>query len=250
LSDVVFSYASSARQLCALAGRHHRPPGESPVVVADPTDTLPGAAVEAEYVARCHPGCSYLGVRRDSGHTDSAGDPDDVLAALLGKGSDGASMVHFGCHAVSGRTPSTSYLRLAGGARLTVAQIMAVAAHRPPESVGGLVVLAACQSGLTQTAHDEGLTLVNAFIAAGATGVTGALWAIPDLASSVLMCVYHSELRKPGTRPADALRATQLWAIGGGRTVPADFPARLVPFLDRIDFGRAATWAAFTHHGW
>jgi tetratricopeptide (TPR) repeat protein len=244
VSDFVFSYASSARQLCALAARQHRPLAGSPVVVADPTGTLRWATVEAGYVQRCHPDSRYLGVRHDGGPADGAGTPDDVLAALL---TDGASMVHFGCHAVSGATPSTSYLLLAGDTRLTVATIMA---HRSADTTGGLVVLAACQSSLTQTAHDEGLTLANAFVAAGATGVTGALWAIPDRASSVLMCLYHHELSRSGTRPVDALRTVQLWALGDDRTVPDDFPAELLPYLADVDFRQPALWAAFTHRGW
>lgn len=247
VSELVFSYASSARQLCALAGRRRRPPNLSPVVVADPTGTLRAAPIEAAYVRTRYRRCAYLGVRPDGGPTDGRGDPDEVLDALLGYGVDSATMVHFACHAVSGPTPSTSYLKLADGAWLTVARIMALSAERP---AGGLVVLAACQTSLTQAAHDEGLTLANAFIAAGATGVTGALWAIPDLASSVLMCRYHHELSQPGARPVDALRATQLWALDDERTVPADFPAALRPCLHRMDFRRPAIWAAFTHHGW
>jgi CHAT domain-containing protein len=232
VSDFVFSYASSARQLCALAARQHRPPAGSPVVVADPTGTLRWAPVEARYVANRHPGSRCLDA------------PGDVLAALR---TGETTMVHFGCHAVSGTTPSTSYLRLAGDAKLTVATIMA---QRRPGATGGLVVLAACQSGLTQTAHDEGLTLANAFVAAGATGVTGALWAVSDDASSVLMCLYHHELSRPGTRPVDALRAVQLWALGDDRVVPADFPDELLPFVSDVDFRRPEIWAAFTHTGW
>jgi CHAT domain-containing protein len=232
VSDFVFSYASSARQLCALAARRHRPPAESAVVVADPTGTLCWAPVEARYVASRYPGSRCLTT------------PGDVLAALR---TGGTTMAHFGCHAVSGTTPSTSYLGLAGDARLTVATIMA---QRRPEAAGGLVVLAACQSGLTQTAHDEGLTLANAFVAAGATGVTGALWAVPDDASSVLMCLYHHELSHPGTRPVDALRAVQLWALGDDRAIPADLPAELRSIVSDADFRRPAIWAAFIHTGW
>jgi CHAT domain-containing protein len=158
-------------------------------------------------------------------------------------------MVHLGCHAWSGPTPSSSYLRLANGAVLTVEQSLRRAEDGPTDSVGGLVVLAACQSSLTEAAHDEGLTLVSAFIAAGATGVTGALWVIPDLSSSVLMCLYHREMRKLGKRPVDALRAVQLWALGERHTVPVDFPPPLARYIDHMDFRSVAVWAAFTHHG-
>ncbi|HEX3782166.1 MAG TPA: CHAT domain-containing protein [Pseudonocardiaceae bacterium] len=232
VSDFVFSSASSARQLCVLAARRHRPLAGSPVVVADPTGTLACAPVEARYVADCYPGTRRLDTQ------------EEVLAALR---TGATTMAHFGCHAVSGPTPSTSYLRLAGHVELTVATIME---QRHSGTAGGLVVLAACQSGLTQTAHDEGLTLANAFVAAGATGVTGALWAVPDDASSVLMCLYHHELGRPGRRPVDALRAVQLWALGSDRAVPEDFPTELLRYVSDVDFRQPAIWAAFTHTGW
>lgn len=249
LHEFVISYASSARQLCVLAGRQQRPLAEAPVVVADPTATLRGATVEAEYVAARYPATRYLGVRRDGRPAYGAGEPQEILDVLPGGGRPGATMVHFGCHAVSGPTPATSYLRLAGDTRLTVDRIMRAAADRPATPSGGLVVLAACQSGLTQAAHDEGLTLANAFVTAGATGVTAALWAIPDRASSVLMCLYHNELGRPGARPAEALRRVALWALEDGRSLPADFPAELLSCVDSVDFRDAAVWGAFTQHG-
>lgn len=247
--DFVFTYASSARQLCALAGRPRRPPELAPAVVVDPSMDLVAATYEARYLRRYYPNARFLGALPDGLPTEGIGDPDDLVDLLPSPERDGATMVHFGCHAESGPTPSASFLRLAGGARLSVSRILDRARDLAPGQVGGLIVLAACQSSLTEAAHDEGLTLASAFVAAGATGVTGALWAIPDLAAGVLMCLYHREITEFGRRPADALRAVQLWALDERRIAPADLPDELVSGVDET-FRAPELWAGFTHCGW
>lgn len=243
LQDLVFSYAGSARQLVAVAARPRRSPAERPVVVADPTGTLVTAPYEARYLAGLYPASRIFGLL-DGVPVAGRGSRDEVLGSLAG-----ASMVHFGCHAEGGRTPSTSLLKLADRQTLTVDRLLR-RAQRGGDATGATIVLAACQSDLSEDSHDEALTLVNAFVAAGATSVIGTRWAVHDLASSALMCVFHERLREPGARPLDALRAAQLWALDPDRRPPDGMADEVVRHLAKIDLRAPELWAGFVHCGW
>lgn len=247
LARAIFSYAASARQLCDVATRPERDLAEAPVVVADPTGDLFGSGWEAEYLYRHrYPDGLYLGAVPTGVPQDGAGDPDDVLAQLPDARSDGASLLHLACHATTGSRPEKSAVELADGMRLTVGQVLRHARGRPRSRPGGLVVLAACRSDLTDRDHDEVLTLATAFLAAGAGSVVGTRWAVDDRRSAVLMCLFHRFLAVDGLPPADALRAMQLWALDPNRQLPADIATTLG--IDRIDIPMT-TWAAFTHQG-
>jgi tetratricopeptide (TPR) repeat protein len=257
IEDAVFSYVSSARQLCALAVRPRRFPGESPVIVADPTGTLLCGPADAHYLHRFYPHARFYGNSLGV-PSDGAGTPEQVLRALPTSTDEGTSLLHLGCHAISGATPSTSLLKLArdnetGDETLTMERILrwaqraAAGGHRRD---GGLVVLAACQSNLTQAAHDEGLTLCSAFIAAGATGVTATLWAVGDQFASVLLCRYHEAIAVGGARPMDALREAQLWALTKDRDQPAALGAELAPYAASPELCDEVAWAAYSHCGW
>lgn len=251
VEDVVFSYASSARQLCVLAGRERRPVSGYPVIVADPTGTLAGTAMDAPYLRMCYPNARFFGLIPGI-EVAGPGTPQDVLDALPTRYLPGATVLQLGCHAESGPSPSTSFLRLRG-ADLTVTRILRRAqdlAAGPGAPVGGLVVLAACQSNVTQAAHDEGLTLCSAFVAAGATGVTATLWSVDDGLSSVLLCCYHDAVARRGLRPMDALRAAQLWALRPDRAALADLPRGLKGIAATDQIGAEAVWAAYSHVGW
>lgn len=257
IEDAVFSYVSSARQLCALAARPRRFPGESPVIVADPTGTLLCGPADAQYLHRFYPDAGFYGNSLDV-PSDGAGTPEQVLRALPTSTQQGASLLHLGCHAISGATPSTSLLKLArdtetGDETLTMERILRwaqQAAAGGHHGDGGLVVLAACQSNLTQAAHDEGLTLCSAFIAAGATGVTATLWAVGDQFASVLLCRYHEAIAVSGARPMDALRETQLWALNKDRDKPEALGVELAPYATSPELCDEVAWAAYSHCGW
>lgn len=251
VEDVVFSYASSARQLCVLARREHRPVSGYPVVVADPTGTLAGTAMDASFLRACYPNARFYGIIPGI-EVAGPGTPEDVLDALPTPHLPGATVLQLGCHAESGPSPSTSFLRLRG-ADLTVTRILRQAqdlTRVPGTPVGGLVVLAACQSNVTQAAHDEGLTLCSAFVAAGATGVTATLWSVDDSPSSVLLCCYHDGVARRGMRPMDALRAAQLWALRPDRVPLEDLPRGLAGIAATDQIGAEAVWAAYSHVGW
>jgi CHAT domain-containing protein len=74
---------------------------------------------------------------------------------------------------------------------------------------GNLVVLSACQTGLSRVAAgDELIGLTRAFMYAGAPTLVATLWNVSDRATADLMGTFYQELRD---RPkAEALRAAQL----------------------------------------
>lgn len=245
VEDAVISYASSARQLIDLAGRRRRPVDDAPVVVCDPSATLIGAPVEAEFLSALYPAGRFLGSTAGIVPAAGPGTPEEVLAAL-----NQAALLHLGCHSVSEATPSASHLVLANRARLTLERILRSAHGRAPGIDGGTIVLASCQSDLTHGVHDEALTLSSAFVAAGAATVVGARWSVNDLTSCALMCRFHLELRANGLGPREALRAAQLWALDPARPPLPHLPGTVAARLRELDLREISAWAGFAHYGW
>nr|WP_275563998.1 CHAT domain-containing protein [Kitasatospora sp. SID7827] len=249
---VVLSYAASARQFCQTVARERLPLDRHPVIVGDPARNLPGAEIEAEYLHADHyPDGTLLGYVLGA---RGPGTPAEVLAALPAPGRAGASVLHLACHARPlGRSPLEAHLELApvpGGppdsGRLPVADILRQAQGRPPSAPGGLVVLDACVSDHSDDDLDEALTLSTAFLAAGATGVIGSRWEVQDDQVGLLMYVLHGRLRL-GEPPAEALRATQLWALDPDRRLPPGVPDELADAATGLDALEA--WAAFGYQG-
>ncbi|MER7987948.1 CHAT domain-containing protein [Streptomyces noursei] len=252
---LTLSYAASARQLQDVLGRPRLPLGAAPVVVGNPDDSLPGAATEARQIrAALYPRGLLLGKVRGA---DGAGTPGEILAALPGRQRPGASVLHLACHAVpSASSPLDAHLALApdGGdgaapeGRLSIREILHQAQGRPPDAPGGLVVLDACVSDHAADDFDEALTLSTAFLAAGATGVIGSRWEVPDGQTGLMMYVLHDHLRK-GAGPVHALRQAQLWLLDPQRRVPPDMPRRVADILDDGDPAVLELWAAFGCQG-
>jgi len=251
-AKAVFVTCASARQLIETADRRRLPPGQGSVVlVANPAGDLPWSTREADAIgAAVYPGATRLG-RSECGKVRGPGTPDEVLACVSPeKGrSTPPAVLHLGCHASAGDTPDQSRLMLAGG-DLPISRILARTRTRRSGSPGGLVVLAACTSDLTIADHDEALTLASAFLAAGATGVIGSRWEVPDLHTALLMFMLHRHLaRNPHDGPAEALRAAQLWMLDPRRQAPDDMPESLAAQARRADARSPYAWAAFTYHG-
>ncbi|MEV4350477.1 CHAT domain-containing protein [Actinoplanes sp. NPDC049596] len=221
------SYAASGRQLGAVAHRPRRTAG--PVsLLSDPTGGLRWAPVEVELLREGpYPGARVISTA------------DDVLRAL-----DGDAVLHLACHAVTGATPERSHLVL--DPDLPVTRILSEARDRPPGLPGGLVVLSACSTDLTPSAHDEALTLATAVLAAGAVSVIGSRRPVSDHTTVCLMVMFHRYRTAEGLNDRDALRAAYVWMTDPQREIPPE----LAPLkAASSELAHPAAWAPFTHHG-
>ncbi|MCC5637874.1 CHAT domain-containing protein [Nostoc sp. CHAB 5844] len=94
-----------------------------------------------------------------------------------------------------------------------------------------LVVLSACETGLSQEIKGEGLVgLTRGFMYAGSPRVLVSLWNVDDEATSELMKKFYTKILKQKLAPAAALRAAQLE-------------------LWQEDYSTPYYWAAFTLQG-
>jgi CHAT domain-containing protein len=134
-----------------------------------------------------------------------------------------ADVIHLACHAqFRNDNPMFSALHLLDGA-LSVEQIEALSLQ------AATVVLSGCDTGLAdQSAGDERVGLVRAFLLAGASRVVASQWTVDDEITSHFMGHFYGALRA-GQTPAAALRLAQL-------ELKQHHPH---PFY----------WAAFTLHG-
>lgn len=180
--------------------------------------------------------------------------------AVLGELRNGHAytIIHFACHGrFAWRHPEASYIELAAGEKLTMEEIRQTARLRP----GALVVLSACETGITEyrALPDESYGLHTPFLAAGASQVLSTLWPVADHAASVLMRWFYAGLAKGKTAP-QALRFAQFETASlSGKTARDDSVLRTVLPLRWTDTsGTVASeyplahpvyWAGFTVHG-
>jgi hypothetical protein len=121
-----------------------------------------------------------------------------------------ATHLHLGCHGTM-RYDSVdgAHLTLADAEQLDIARIRRLAG----DSLR-LVVVAACVSGAVNVIlqPEESHALTISFMHAGAAGVLGALWPIPDYPTALFITRFYEELTaQPGAEPALALARTQQW---------------------------------------
>lgn len=133
----------------------------------------------------------------------------EVRAALFGDYR--FDVLHLSCHGLLFRdVPWLSALALhpspGDDGLLTVDEIAGWRLGRGP----GLIVLAACDSGLGTPIPCEGEEgLVRAFFLAGARHVVASLWKVPDDATRDLMIAFHRARRDRGLAPHAALVEAQ-----------------------------------------
>ncbi|MFE4758762.1 CHAT domain-containing protein [Streptomyces mirabilis] len=206
LPDVLdtLSYAPSAGAWLAARKRVARLT-EQPlflVGLANPSDSqppLPGAEAELRHVVTRFPdqrsAVAY-------GHEATG-------RFLLGQLSH-ATHLHLGCHGtMSYDSIDGASLTLAHAEQLDIARIRRLAGDHLR-----LVVVAACVSGAVNVIlqPEESHALTIGFMHAGAAGVLGALWPIPDLPTALFITRFYEELTGgPGVEPALALARTQRW---------------------------------------
>jgi CHAT domain-containing protein len=173
--------------------------GDLALIVADPTDDLEYAAAEGEFVRRLNPQGELL-LREHA-------TPEAVVAYL-----PRASIAHFACHGYYNlQNPLDSGLKL-NGADLTARDLLA------RHSTDGLelVVLSACQTGLTDFVRlpDEAIGLGTAILQTGAAVVVSTLWRVNDLSTALLMREFYATMQESSgkrTAPHVALRVAQQW---------------------------------------
>jgi hypothetical protein len=247
--DAAISYAASARQFVDARRLPARPWNSDPALVRVGESGLFYASQEITEIHRRHyPHGILLGRRRERTPSRLA-TAGNVGGYLPHADSPGASLLHLGCHAQTAFRPVHSRLLLSGNQILAMTDILAQARNRPKDTAGGLVILAACGSDRTSRYHDEALTLATAFLAAGACGVVGARWEVPDAETAVFMIMFHHYLNSGYDDPATALRAAQLWMLDPDRRIPAGLDSRLAEELACLDLTTIDAWAAFTYQG-
>ncbi|MFC8907102.1 CHAT domain-containing protein, partial [Micromonospora sp. NPDC057140] len=243
VQDLEISYVPSARLLCqgaeTITGGHHRRVPDA-LMIGDPGGDQ-GVGGEARAVRDAF----YPGLPLHVG-------PDASVARLrdwLVRPADGQRrLLHLGCHGtVEAERPWESRLQLAGGEHLTAGQLLDLGRDRT--ALVDVVLLAACETGLTGADYDEAFSLATAFLVAGARSVVGSLWAVYDDATSLAMFMIHHFLRDRGLPPAAALRATQLWMLDPDRLAPSTMPPKLRELSMRPRWAKPFAWSGFIHLG-
>jgi CHAT domain-containing protein len=252
-------------------GAPPRPPaegwgeGSSALVIGNPLPLPPGVASlrfareEAATVAGLYrEQAAFAG--RVAFLPETAATHDAVSAALPDR-----AVLHFACHgAFDAAAPLDSGLLLAHGEMLTLRQVRDTAALAGAR----LVVLSACQTGLTDFRElpDEVIGLPAGFLEAGAAGVVGSLWPVDDRSTALLMGDFHRRVLA-GEGAAEALRAAQRWLRGATRAeLGAYYEAHIRQMSaaeafaaqgqmvgggppDEAPYAAPTHWAAFTFNG-
>lgn len=267
VDDLVLSQAASGRLLAEAARRRPLPVDRRPVFLVNAGKEFVRGQATADAIAEhLYPSAELYGPIAQDGPADT----DTILSVLPRRqppGSDTgatggprqgpASVLHFITHAVS--PPKGSSDVLAGarlqirpegddGSWLRLREVLDQAQGRDPSAPTGLVVCDACVTDVTVGTRDESLSLVTAFLAAGASGAIGTRWPVDDDTAGVFAYVLHHHLRR-GAPPAEALRATQLWMLDRDREPVPGLPDQLAKELTPGRWTEAASWAAYVHHG-
>jgi CHAT domain-containing protein len=250
LDQVGISYTPNIRLFREAQRKAADLPDQTAVIVADPRPStappLPYAAIEARYVRTAFQDATELHAEAASG---------EELRGLLG----GSDMLHFACHAQADAVePLNGGIMLAGDEQLTLRDIL-----RGSAGQRRLVVLSACETAVINAAlANEVISLNTGFLQAGAAGIIGSLWSVPDASTAMLMKYFYTGWRQAGRQPAEALRQAQLSIRDATNSdIIRDFPefGNFVkpPLSDkaRVLWGTARRyahpyyWAAFTYLG-
>jgi CHAT domain-containing protein/tetratricopeptide (TPR) repeat protein len=261
LDQLQLTYAPNARALRAAGRTAAEAPAQRMVVIADPRPTaLPPvgyASAEAAWATGWFPGSTVIAGERAT--------RAEVVAAL-----PGANVYHFICHgAAQPDAPLDSSLRLAGGDRLTLRDILQLRLRQPGGPPGArLAVLSACDTDRPGVQlPDEVVSLPTGLLQAGVAGVVATQWAVRSEAVSLVMARFYQAWRGQGLEPAAALRAAQRWLRDTTNAEKAADLAATEPGIDQGErrilrrtlllrdpaqrsYTDVASWAALSYHGW
>ncbi|MCL6671544.1 CHAT domain-containing protein [Streptomyces panaciradicis] len=252
----VVTFAASGSELVHGIRRSRLPIAQGQALVSVPLDDLYHADDEIRALAKAYYSKARI-LDDGTGHRTDLPTPAAVLEVLGAESSAAgtrAAVVHMVCHGKAGTDPTRSalYLWYDEGAPPETGHLSVTTLLDTPSAgdrAGPLVVLSACETDLSDTDHDEALTLTTALVHRLATDVIGSRWAVSDLVTPALMTVLHHHLNA-GLAPPDALRATQRYALTPtGHRCPVPGLTDLDPFLAEQDFSGPLNWAAFIHQG-
>jgi CHAT domain-containing protein len=259
LDDYTVSYAPSGYALTVSQRRQREPHRRqrSLLAVINPTANLPFTPLEGEAVmALFDPATRHHLVEGEA-----------TMDAVV-QGASGRSYVHFACHGFyAWLDVMQSGLLLADG-NLTLTEILA----RLDLKAVRLVILSACETGLTDIRHpDEYLGLPAGFLQAGAQAVISTLWTVDDLSTMLLMEQFYQVHLHDHVPPAGALRQAQRWLRDltaehlrqrfaaereallttrmSGKVVSAQYRRFATLDPDARPFAHPFYWAAFTFSG-
>jgi len=214
------------------------------VLIADPTRELPLARRAVDAIAELHHGDVVVHVPTMDHDGATA---TDALAALPGPSRSGAALLHLATHGQAAAVPVDSTLAFSDQP-LPLAAVLDQGRSRPADAPGGLVICDACLTDATQAHHDESLTLVTAFLGAGATAVIGTRWPTDDDTAAAFALKLHRELAA-GHRPGPALRRAQLAMLDPDDPQPGSTPRVLQAPRYPGCWVEPASWAGYVHHG-
>jgi hypothetical protein len=173
---------------------------------------------------------------------------DPTSAAAILRPAGGADIVHIAAHGRLGLLdPFDSSVAVGRDRVLTFREIT----RRPASATALLIVLSACEAGLSSPQSGEvaywGMS--SAFLTAGAGGVVGPLWQVRDDAAALIMGKFYALLLRQNRPPAAALREAQLWLRDASVSELLDFVEASEAYADdagrpRLDSLRAAISAA------
>ncbi|MFC6084606.1 CHAT domain-containing protein [Sphaerisporangium aureirubrum] len=260
LDVTTVSYAPNARSLTAARKIARERPGHTLLAVTDPRPMpewypeMPYTALDTMAATAALPAAA----RTLAGEEATVAAVRDALPA--------ADVLHFACHGRADLAePLDSALMLSGGHPLRLRDLLAMDLRIR------LAVLSACETSLPGTElPDEVVALPTGLLQAGAAGVVASLWAIPDLATSMVVTEFYRRWRGHGLSPGAALRDAQRWVRdttnaekaavwerdleAGDGLPPHDVADALLDVVtvrepgDR-DESRLSAWAGFCHVG-
>jgi CHAT domain-containing protein len=234
LDRLLLTYAPNTRALAASQRLAATRSPEPLLVIDDAGAGLTAVSTEADLVQR--------GFASGLTAAPTASLPSEVILALRAHGT-----AHFACHGVADVTaPLDSALLLPGG-RLTLRNLLS----QGPFALR-LAVLSACETAVPGAElPDEVIGLPTGFLEAGAAGVIGSQWAVPDTGTLFLMARFY-ELwrdRTAGVPAAEALRQAQIWVRDTSNGAKhARFPECTPPHLRNVSPARRGFWEAANSH--
>lgn len=204
--------------------------------------TLEGAALEVRHVAARFADPRTVVVRHEAA----------TRQALL-RQMPAAEVLHFACHgAAVFDAPLRSGLYMAHDEILSLRDMLDMRLQRTR-----VAVLSACQTAVVGgDLPDEVLGLPAGLLVAGAAGIVGSLWRVPDAGTTVLMMQFYDRWMCDGLPPGEALAAAQRWMRRATREelhaylvaqTDASTAERLL--RDEEDLQHPYHWAAFCYTG-